>query len=105
MSWVSDNAMGCILTLHAVPRAACSRIHGPHGDALKISLHAPPVDGRANKELILFLADSLGIHARNLSLVGGQTGRHKRVHIQGISATTIRSILETKLAASRNRNI
>jgi uncharacterized protein (TIGR00251 family) len=86
MAWISDTTEGCVIAVHAVPRAAQTHIQGTHGDALKIRIKAPPVDGKANKELLNFIANELGIPLRQLSLLTGDVGRHKRILIRGMSA-------------------
>ncbi|MHB8304118.1 MAG: DUF167 domain-containing protein [Acidobacteriaceae bacterium] len=65
---------------------------GLHGDALKIRLAAPPVEGRANEVLLRYLADLFEVPLRQVTLRAGATGRKKRVAIQG-SAVEIHSIL------------
>lgn len=72
------------LTLHIrlQPRASKDEIVGWHGDALKIRITAPPVDGKANKHLLAFLARQFGVPGARVVLVSGQTGRDKRVCIQ-----------------------
>jgi uncharacterized protein (TIGR00251 family) len=54
-------------------------------DALRIKLQAPPVEGKANKALVRFLASALDVPARQVSIVTGETGRLKRVAVRGIS--------------------
>jgi uncharacterized protein (TIGR00251 family) len=56
---------------------------GRHGDAIKIRIHAPPVDGAANEELLRFLAERLGIPRSGLRLLAGESGRRKRVAVTG----------------------
>jgi hypothetical protein len=70
-----------MLTLHIQPGAKKSEVVGVHGDALKIRLAAPPVDGRANEALIAFLAQRLGLPRSALTLKSGQSGRRKRVEV------------------------
>ena len=64
------------------PGAKRTEIAGSHGDALKIRLAAPPVDGRANEALLAFLAEAFGVPARQVTLLSGATGRRKRVRIE-----------------------
>ena len=61
MTWLQVRREGLSLTLHIQPGARKTEVAGPHGDALKIRLAAPPVDGKANAALIEFLADRLGV--------------------------------------------
>lgn len=81
------------LKIYVQPRAAKSEVVGMHGDAIKIRLAAPPVDGAANEELIRFVAKSLGVPQRNVVLVGGQTSRTKVVDIDGITETDVKDKL------------
>ena len=70
-----------VLTLHVQPGARRTAIAGPYGDALRIRLAAPPVDGKANAELLRYLADAFGVPLRNVTLVRGETSRGKVVRI------------------------
>jgi len=69
------------LELHCQPAAKRTEVVGPHGEALKIRLAAPPVEGRANEALIAFLAESFGVPKRNVVLIRGESGRAKTVRI------------------------
>jgi uncharacterized protein len=69
------------LTLHVQPGASRTEVAGTHGDALKVRLAAPPVDGKANAELLRFLAEAFGVPRRNVTLVRGETSRAKIVRI------------------------
>ncbi len=71
------------LTLHVQPGAKRSEITGLHGDALKIRLAAPPIEGRANDALLHFLADAFGVPQRNVELRRGEQSRHKTVRVSG----------------------
>jgi uncharacterized protein (TIGR00251 family) len=100
MPWISDSSEGCIITIHAAPRAARNHIQGIHGDALKIRLQAPPVDGKANQELLSFLSETLGVPRRQLELLTGDTGRHKRILARNLTAQAVRIRLSIVDAAS-----
>jgi uncharacterized protein (TIGR00251 family) len=80
--WRRDDGGGLVLTLHVQPGAARTQVVGVHGDALKIRLTAPPVDGKANDALLQFLADAFGVPLRHVTLVRGQTARAKVVRIE-----------------------
>ena len=69
------------LTVHIVPRASKTEIVGMHGDALKIRLAAPPVDGKANQALIAFLAAQYNVPVRSIAIVSGETSRRKIIEI------------------------
>lgn len=74
-----------ILSVHVQPRASRTEVSGWHGDAVKIRLAAPPVDGAANAALIAFLAERLGVPRAAVTVVAGATARRKRVAITGRS--------------------
>lgn len=72
---------GCIiLNVRVVPRASKDGIQGIMGDALKIRIQAPPVDGKANAYLVKFLSKHWNIPRANIELLSGETGRNKRLH-------------------------
>lgn len=79
--WLRADGAGCVLTVHVQPGAKRTEIVGEHGDALKIRLAAPPVDGKANDALLAFLADTLQLARRDLCLRAGQTSRRKLVAV------------------------
>ena len=74
-----------MLTLRVVPRAARDEFAGPYGDAVRVRLKAPPVDGKANKALLKFLAKQFGIPTADAQLLSGLTSRTKRVHLAGVT--------------------
>lgn len=94
MPWLTDTPDGAVLNLRVVPRAAKNAIQGEHGDALKIRLCAPPVDGAANAALIEFLAESFALPRARVQLLSGATSRTKRVLLAGMVADEIRTKLE-----------
>ena len=67
------------------PRASSDAIAGIHGDALKIRLTAPPVDGAANERLVNFLADIFAVPRRAIKILAGETSRSKIVEIEGVT--------------------
>jgi len=93
VSWVSDSPDGAILTLRIIPRAAKNAIQGEYGDALKIRLCAPPVEGAANTALIQFLSKTLSIPRSRIRLLSGATARNKRVLLAGYSSASIPPLL------------
>jgi len=72
------------------PRASKTELAGIHGDALKIRLSAPPVDGAANDALVEFLAETFAVPRRNVRLVSGESSRSKIVEIDGINERAVR---------------
>lgn len=73
-----------VLSLHIQPNAARTEFVGLHGDAIKVRLHAPPVDGKANQELCRFLAEIFAVKRQSVILLSGETSRAKRVRITGV---------------------
>lgn len=69
--------------LHVQPGAKRSEIVGLHGEALKIKLAAPPIEGRANEALLKFIADLFGVPLRKVELMQGGQSRHKVVAVIG----------------------
>lgn len=80
--WRSDSAGNLILTLHIQTGAKRTEATGLHGDALKIKLAAPPIEGRANAELLKFLAKIFNVPLYHVSLKQGVRSRHKVVEIR-----------------------
>ena len=83
----------CTLPVKAVPNAPRSEVCGWLGDALKIKVHAPPVEGRANEVLCEFLADTLGLPRRAVAVQQGGTSRHKLVRIEGLGLEDVKARL------------
>ena len=73
-----------ILRFHIVPTAKANQVIGAHGAAIKITLRAPAVEGKANAALRSFLAEELEIPERNIALVRGQKSRDKLDRIDGL---------------------
>lgn len=83
------------LVVHVVPRARTTAVAGRHGEALKIRLAAPPVDGAANDELVRFLADRLNVPRSAVTIAAGRAGRRKTVKIAGVATAVALRTLET----------
>ncbi len=82
--------------MHVVPRARATGVAGRHGDALKIRLAAPPVDGAANDELVRFLAERLAVPRSAVTIAAGLTGRRKTVKIAGVETADALRTLEAE---------
>ncbi len=78
------------LHFHIVPNAKQNKVMGEHGDAIKIKLRAPAVEGKANAALRSFLAEVLNISEREIVLERGQKSRDKLVRIEGLSEERVR---------------
>lgn len=81
------------LTLHIQPGAKKTEFAGLHGDALKIRLAAPPVDGKANEALVKFVAEVLGLPKSAVSLKSGQTSRRKVLEVLGANSATVAGLI------------
>ncbi|BCK88725.1 hypothetical protein MIZ01_2531 [Sideroxyarcus emersonii] len=81
--WYRRNGGVLTLTLHIQPGAKRTDVAGLHGEALKIRLAAPPIEGRANEALLKFIAESFGVPLRQVELKQGGQSRHKVVAITG----------------------
>jgi uncharacterized protein len=77
----SPTTQGYSLKLHVVPGARQTAVAGLHGDRLKVKVAAPPEKGRANQELLEFLARSLNVPLKNVHLTSGATSRAKVVAV------------------------
>jgi uncharacterized protein len=79
------NELGVRVQIHTQPGAKKTELMGLHGNAIKVRVHAPPVDGKANEELIRFLAETCGVSRSQVELVSGATGRSKSFVLRGLS--------------------
>ena len=101
--WLQITGKGDLqVTVHVQPGAKTTSCAGIHGDALKIRLHAPPVDGKANQALIAWLAKTLGCPQSAIELIRGQTNRRKTLVFScGVKAAAIANQLSE--LADQNR--
>ncbi|HEU5041725.1 MAG TPA: DUF167 domain-containing protein, partial [Gemmatimonadales bacterium] len=79
--------------LRVQPRASRSEVAGTHGDAIRVRLTAPPVDGAANEALVRFLAERLGVSRAAVRVVSGETSRSKVVEVDGVDPGAARARL------------
>jgi len=91
--WLRRSGDMLTLTLHIQPGARKTEVAGEHGDALKIRLAAPPVDGKANTALLEFVAERLGVAKSAVTLKSGQTSRRKVVEVSGADMESARLLL------------
>jgi uncharacterized protein (TIGR00251 family) len=90
---LSSSGVKTLLRLRIVPNARRSEIVGAYGEAIKIKVQAPAVEGKANEALREFLAESLRVPLRCIELVAGEKSRDKSVAITGLSAEEVQSRL------------
>jgi uncharacterized protein (TIGR00251 family) len=83
-------------SVKVVPRASKNQIAGVEGDAIKVRLNAPPVEGKANDTLIAFLADALDVRRAQVEIVTGHTSRRKVVRVRGVSVQKVERKLMQK---------
>lgn len=93
MTWLKTSKDGVVVSIHLTPRAKRDAIEGLHGDALKVKIKAPPVDGKANDYLLKFLAGKLSVPRINVTLVRGETSRDKQILVTGLDETETRARL------------
>jgi uncharacterized protein (TIGR00251 family) len=87
---IDDTPAGAMFEIKVHPRAKKNAITGEVGDALKLSLTAPPVEGRANDACIEFLAEFLKVPRGSITITAGQSSRNKRIRVAGLSAAELR---------------
>ncbi len=91
---VRDTAFGATFAVKVHPRAKKNAITGEVGDALKVALTAPPVEGRANEACIEFLAEVLRVSKSSVSIAAGQSSRNKVVRVRGMTAAQVAERLQ-----------
>ncbi len=93
---IRNDATGATFAIKVHPRAKKNAITGEVGDALKVALTAPPVDGKANAACIEFFAKLLKVPRASVSIASGETSRNKVVRVAGLSAEEVRARLAGK---------
>ena len=91
---INDTTAGANFAIKLHPRAKKNAITGEVGDALKVSLTAPPVDGKANEACIEFFAKLLKVPRSSVSIAAGQTSRNKVIRVAGLTAQQVRERLD-----------
>jgi len=86
---------GVVFAVKVQPRAKKNAITGELGEALKLSLMAPPVEGRANEACIEFFANLLKVPRSSVTIASGQTCRRKVIRVAGLTAEELRKRLST----------
>lgn len=86
---ISATATGVRLRLRVQPRASREEVAGFAGDAIRLRLTAPPLEGAANDALVRFLASRLEVSRSAVELVAGRTGRTKLVEVTGITPSEV----------------
>ncbi len=94
---IRDTASGAIFQVKVHPRAKKNAIGGVVGDALKLALTAPPVEGRANEACITFLAEVLNVPRSSVTIAAGETSRNKVIRVRSLSAAQVEDRLREAL--------
>lgn len=89
-----ETASGITFAVKVQPRARRNAVVGELGDALKIALTAPPVDGRANDACVEFLAGLLGLPRSSITIISGQSSRNKVIRVTGTTIEHVHSKLQ-----------
>jgi uncharacterized protein (TIGR00251 family) len=95
MLWIQETPDGVIFKITVQPRGSRNEIAGLQGDAMKIRLTAPPVEGAANKMCVEFLAKSLKVRKSVVEIIHGRTSRSKKVLVRSATRKEIESLLES----------
>jgi uncharacterized protein len=90
---IQNSPSGATFAVKVHPRAKRNAITGEVGDALKLALTAPPVDGKANEACIEFLAKLLNLPRSSVTIAAGRTSRNKVIRVSGLTAQQVRDRL------------
>ena len=83
----------CRLAIKAIPNAPRNAVAGWLGESLKVKVHAPALEGRANDELCEFIASVLGISRRDVSVLQGEKSRQKLIQVDGLTLEAVKARL------------
>ena len=95
---IHESALGATFAVKVHPRARQNAITGELGDALKVSLTSPPIEGKANEACIEFFANLLKVPRSSVTIAAGQSSRSKVLRITGLTAQQVRDRLTTRNA-------
>ena len=90
---IKETDQGVTVAVRVHPRAQKNAITGELGDALKVSLTTPPIEGRANQACIEFFAKLLKVPRPSVTIASGQTSRNKVIRVAGVSGQYVRDRL------------
>jgi uncharacterized protein (TIGR00251 family) len=93
MSWIEPFENGVTVNIRALPNADRNEISGIHGNALKVRVQSPPVDGKANKALIKFISKKTRISKSKITILRGLKGRDKTIAITTESPEAVKHAL------------
>lgn len=90
---ISDTPQGARFAVRVQPRARRNALAGEVGEALKVALTAPPIEGKANEACVEFFAKLLRVPRSSVTIVAGLRSRNKMVRIAGVTAAQLRPVL------------
>lgn len=93
---ITENQDSIIFNVRVIPRSSKSEIVGEHDGDLKVKLSSPPVDGKANNELIKILSKELKVVKSNIEIITGETSKTKQIKIRTSDKQIIYAILQAK---------
>ncbi len=96
MWWVQETPEGVTFKVTVQPRASRNEIVGLQGDALKVRLTAPPVEGAANRLCVEFLAKCLKVRKSDVEIIQGKRSRAKKVLVRSAGRDSVESLLKTR---------
>jgi uncharacterized protein (TIGR00251 family) len=91
---IAETSDGVIITIHVQPNASRSNYVGLHGDALKVRIASPPIDGAANEALCRFLSEQLAVSMNQVIIRAGHGVRRKRMLVKGLTAHQVVNIFK-----------
>lgn len=94
---IRDMPSGATFQIKVQPRAKKNAITGETGDALKVALTAPPLEGRANQACVAFFAELLNVSRSSITIAAGETSRNKLIRVSGLSAAEVEAKLREAL--------
>jgi uncharacterized protein len=94
---IRDTPAGATFSVKVHPRAKKNAIVGEVGDALKLALTAPPVEGKANEACVRFLAELLQVARASVTIAAGESSRNKVIRVHGLTAARV----EERLRAAK----
>jgi len=99
MITVRDTPTGATLSVKVHPRAKKNAIVGEVGEALKVALTAPPIEGRANEACVAFFAELLNVPRSSVTIAAGQSSRNKVIRVAGVTAAWVEERLRSAVDA------
>lgn len=100
-AWLQLRDQGVVIHLLVQPRASKNEVVGAQGDELKVRLTSPPVEGAANRLCCEYIAKRLGLAKSAVTLEAGESSRHKRLFLPGVSPAEVLSALSAPATTTK----